>query len=165
MCTIPGAHSEEPACGSSKLLPAVLSRPEKSRMDLFNASLSKIHLNTKLPFWRKHHHHLPAFQFGMLFYNPVILQIGLYPYQHSGAEFLMHHFPSPEPHGDFDLVAVLQKAGKIAQFDLIIPDFSPGTEFDLFDLNLFLLLFGRLPLLGLFKQIFAVIYNPAHWWI
>ena len=34
MCAIPGAHSEEPAYGSSKLLPAVLLRSEEWHRDV-----------------------------------------------------------------------------------------------------------------------------------
>ena len=75
----------------------------------------------------------------------------------------MDHFSAPKAQGDFHLIALFEKPQQIAQLHLVIVFIRAGSEFDLFDLNDFLLqpcIVG--PFLLLVLKL-AVVHELADW--
>ena len=110
----------------------------------------------------QHHRQPPTFHSRILFDLCQILQVRLYPLQNSGPELLVAHLPPPEPKGDLRLVSVRQESLQIAKLRLVIGFFRPGTELDLLDLYMRLLLPGRSPALVLLEEILPEIHQPAN---
>src|SRR5580700_9128845 len=59
---------------------------------------------------RQNHHHLPAFEAGLLLDLGDLRSIALDPIEQFIAEFLVRHFAAAEPQRHLDLVAFLEEA-------------------------------------------------------
>ena len=71
-----------------------------------------------------------------------VLQLLLDVFHDLPADIGVHDLPSPEHHGDFDLVLLLQKFSDMLDLDLQIMLLRLRAEPDLFDLNCGLALLG-----------------------
>ena len=109
---------------------------------------------------RYHHHHLAAFEFGIRIDFVEAFQV----FQDVVEDFLalVDAFAAFEAHGDLYLVALGQEFFGLLDFDLEVVLVDHGAEFELFDVDYFLILFGFLLFLLGFVFVFAIVENLAY---
>src|SRR5687767_11593874 len=73
-----------------------------------------------LLFWRKHHHHLPAFHHRVLLDHCMRCKVFLNPTQKLTTDLLVRHFTATEPQGYLGLVSFFEKANQVSQLHLIV---------------------------------------------
>src|SRR5690606_14362221 len=110
---------------------------------------------------RDHHDHLTPFEPRARFDHDVLAEVGLDPGGHLAAELLVAHLAATEANVDLDLVPFLQEPAHLAQLDLVVALVGHGAELDLLDLDLLLLLLGRVGLLLQLEHEFAEIHHAA----
>jgi hypothetical protein len=98
----------------------------------------------------------------VLFNYSDLGQIGFHPLQELQSQFLVYHFAAAESQRHLGLVSVLEETLEIAQLDLVITLFRPGTEFNFLDMDLLLLFLCRMVLFANFKKILPIIHDPAN---
>jgi hypothetical protein len=113
----------------------------------------------------QHHDHLPTFHLRLLLDDAKFGQVGLHPTQQFQSQLSVGMLTTTETHRDLGLVTLIEEARQVAQLDLIVSDIGTGTEFDLLDLNLLLLLARLGLLLFLVEPEAAVIHQTADRWI
>lgn len=83
----------------------------------------------------EHHDHLAPFHFRHLLDLTDFVEVRAQAFQHAHTDFLVSHFAATETQRDFRLVAVVEKANEVAQFDVVVTVVSARTEFDFLDLD------------------------------
>lgn len=95
------------------------------------------------------------------FHLPTIRQIFHDPFNNRVPKFSMSYLSPTELHDDLHFIPMLQKPPCVTQLKLIIVLLNPGPEFDLFDTDLPLFLFGLALFLGLLILVLAIVHDPA----
>ena len=134
-----------------------------------NASITRKHLWVLLNYLlrlllgrRDDHDHLTAFHLRHLLDLPYGLEVSLYTFQLTHAEFLMRHFTPPEAQGHFDLVFFLQETRHVSELDLVIVFVGTRAQFDFLDLHLFLLQLGFVRAFLFLVLELAIIHDTAN---
>lgn len=110
---------------------------------------------------RQYHHHLPAFEPGLHLDFGDLESVILDAFQQFHSQLLVRHFAAAETQGNFDFIALLEEAFHRTHLHVIIVIIDHRSEFDLLDLNYFLL-FARLGcLLLLLVFVFAIVEQLA----
>ena len=113
---------------------------------------------------RKNRDQIRPFHFGSGFHRAKLGQFDDQPVQQRPANSLVNDFSSPEKHGSFYLVALLQEAGGMILFELIVVVIRVGPELYFLDRNVLLMLPGIVFLFVLLIEILAVVHDSAHRW-
>jgi len=113
-------------------------------------------------FWRNDDEHAATFHFWSHLNVADVLQLGNETIESMLAKFHMRDFPAPEHDGNLCLVAFLDKAPRMLDFELQVMFVSLGSELNFLQLDLDLLLFRLLQLLALLILEFAVVHDAAN---
>src|SRR5690606_20446712 len=114
------------------------------------------------PLGREHHHHQAPFQPRALLDGDLVAQVFLDPPRHGQAQVLVGHLTAAEADRDLYLVAFLDEAAEVPQLHLVIALVRGGAELQFLELDLLLLLLGRIGLLLGLEPEPAVVHDPAH---
>src|SRR5215211_4346597 len=106
---------------------------------------------------RQHHHHLAAFEAGLLLDLGDLGGVVLDTVEQLIAQLLVRHFPAAEAQRHLDLVAFLEEALHRAHLHVVIVIVDHRPEFYLLDLDHFLFLAGFSRLLLRLVFVFAVV--------
>ena len=90
--------------------------------------------------WRKDHDHLPALKFWFGFDLGNLVGFRLDALQQLHTQLLMSHFTPPEPQGDLDLVALVEKAPHVAHLHIIVVGIDIRAHLDFLHIEGLLLL-------------------------
>src|SRR5262245_34257999 len=162
----PGSDGGRYGRGGPPMQPPAFARSDDARMPARHPDPEQRAARFR-GFWRlarrQDHDHLAAFEFRLLLDLRYWADIILHTVKQFGAQLLVRHFAAAKTQGDFDLVAVLEEALHRAHFHLIIVVIDHRTEFDLLDLDDFLLFAGFRRLLLRLVLVLAIVQDLADW--
>src|SRR6478735_4701678 len=124
-----------------------------------------ISLDSRILRWAEHHRHVPPFEQRLRLDQADLLHVVRQAHQEVAPTIRMLAFAAPEHDRDLDLRALVEEALDVALLGLVVVYPDLGSELDLLDVDLRLVLAGQLGLLLQLVPVLAEVHDAANRWI
>src|SRR6478672_13332267 len=120
-----------------------------------------ISLDSRILRWAEHHGHVPPFEERLRLDQADLLHVIREAHEQIAPAIRVLALAAPEHDRDLDLRALVQEALDVASFGLVVVNPDLGSELDLLDVDLRLVLAGQLGLLLQLVSVLAVVHDSA----
>src|SRR5436190_2649070 len=121
-----------------------------------------IFLDSRVLRWAENHRHVPPFEERLRLDQADLLDVVRQAHQQVASPVGVLALAAAEHDRDLDLRALVEEALDVAPFGLVVVNPDLGSELDLLDVDLSLVLAGQLRLLLQLVPVLAEVHDPAH---